>query len=80
MAYQLVSTPYRVGYPTSAVWSYRFAGISSQEGEKGMTLWYMEDDNKAHSVAESIDILEYSGQSEPVVASFDNRLTWKGLV
>lgn len=81
MAYQLVSTPYRVGYPTSAVWSYRFAGISSQEGEKGMTLWYMEDDNKAHSVASrSIDILEYSGQSEPVlVASFDNRLTWKGF-
>ena len=81
MAYQLVSTPYRVGYPTSSVWSYRFAGISDQEGEKGMTLWYMEDDNKAHSVSgRSTDILEYSGQSEPiVVASFDNRLTWMGF-
>ena len=81
VAYELISTPYKTGYPSSAMWSYRFAGISDVEGEKGQTLWYIEDGGKAHSASgRSIDILEYSGQSEPkVVMGMDNRFTWNGF-
>ena len=80
-AYQLLSNPYREGYPTSAMWSWRFAGISDAEGEKGQTLWYADDDRKTHSAQSgSIDIMEYSGQSEPVViAGLDNRFSWNGF-
>ncbi|MCI6549851.1 MAG: SusC/RagA family TonB-linked outer membrane protein [Prevotella sp.] len=81
LAYQLISTPYKVGYPSSALWSYRFAGISDVQGEKGQTLWYIEDNGKTHNAASrSISILEYSGQSEPKInMNMDNRLTWNGF-
>lgn len=81
MAYQLLSNPYRVGYPTSAMWSWRFAGISNETGQKGQTLWYIEDGGKTHSAqSKSISIMDYSGQSEPkVVAGFENRFAWRGL-
>lgn len=80
-AYSLISTPYKTGYPSSALWSYRFAGISDVEGEKGQTLWYVEDGGTSHNASgKSVDILEYSGQSEPkVVMGLDNRLTWNGF-
>jgi len=81
MAYQLLSNPFRVGYPTSALWSWRFAGISDQTGQKGQTLWYIEDGGKTHTAqSRGISIMEYSGQSEPkVVSGIDNRFTWKGF-
>ncbi|GAB1473011.1 hypothetical protein MASR2M69_04520 [Bacteroidota bacterium] len=81
MAYQLLSNPFRVGYPTSAMWSWRFAGISDQTGQKGQTLWYIEDGGKTHSAqSRGISIMEYSGQSEPkVVSGLENRFTWKGF-
>lgn len=81
VAYQLVSNPYRTGYPSSALWSYRFAGISDLKGEEGETLYYVEDGATSHSASgKSISILEYSGQSEPkVVTGMDNRFTWNGL-
>ena len=81
LAYQLINNPYRTGYPTSALWSYRFAGISDVQGEKGQTLWYVEDGGKAHNASnKSIDILEYSGQSEPkTIIGIDNRFTWNGF-
>jgi TonB-linked SusC/RagA family outer membrane protein len=81
-AYELVNyTPYKVGYPSSAVWSYRFAGISSDTGMKGETLWYGDNDVISHDAqSASISALEYSGQSEPTtIAGLDNRLTWNGL-
>ena len=80
-AYQLVSTPYMTGYPSSALWSYRFAGISNVEGEKGQTLWYIEDGATAHSASgRSVSILEYSGQTEPkTIMGMDNRVTWNGF-
>lgn len=80
-AYELISNPYVVGYPTSALWSYRFAGISDAEGEKGWTLWYSDNDRKSHSASSaSVDVIEYSGQAEPVViAGLDNRFVWNGL-
>lgn len=80
-AYQLTSNPYVEGYPSSALWSYRFAGISDQEGEKGQTLWYIEDGGKAHNAtSKSTNILEYSGQSEPkVIMGMDNSVRWNGF-
>lgn len=81
LAYQLVSTPYKIGYPSSALWSYRFAGISDVEGEKGETLWYIEDGGKSHNAStRSIDILEYSGQTEPKTeVGMSHRFTWNGF-
>lgn len=81
VAYQLVDNPFKIGYPTSALWSYRFAGISDQIGEKGQTLWQIEDGGKSHSASnKNIKILEYSGQREPkVVMGIDNRFEWNGL-
>ena len=80
-AYQLTSNPYVEGYPSSALWSYRFAGISDQEGEKGQTLWYIEDGGKSHYASgKSTSILEYSGQSEPkVIMGMDNSVRWNGF-
>ncbi len=80
-AYELLSNPYRVGYPTSALWSWRFAGISEADGEKGQTLWYSDNDRKTHSAQSgSVETMAYSGQAEPVViAGLDNRFTWNGL-
>ncbi len=80
-AYELLSNPYVVGYPTSAIWSWRFAGISDADGEKGETLWYVENGGKRHSAQSAgVEVMEYSGQSEPVViAGLDNRFTWNGL-
>lgn len=80
-AWRLIDNPYKVGYPSSAMWSYRFAGISDAEGEKGQTLWYGNDGNKVHGASnQNIDVLEYSGQSDPVtVVGFDNRFSFKGF-
>lgn len=80
-AYQLTDNPYVEGYPSSALWSYRFAGISDQEGQKGQTLWYVEDGGKSHEASsQSTSILEYSGQSEPkVVMGMDNSVRWNGF-
>ena len=80
-AYELTNNPYRVGYPSSAIWSYRFAGISDKEGEKGQTLWYGDNDVIKHSVqGNSIDVLEYSGQKDPVtVMGMDNRFSFKNF-
>ena len=80
-AYQLTSNPYVEGYPSSALWSYRFAGISDQKGEKGQTLWYIEDGGKSHNASsKSTSIMEYSGQSEPkVIMGMDNSVRWNGF-
>lgn len=80
-AYELTRNPYMVGYPSSAMWSYRFAGISDKEGEEGQTLWYGDNDAIKHHVqSNSIDVLEYSGQADPVtVMGMDNRFEFKGF-
>ncbi|MBQ7441151.1 MAG: hypothetical protein IJV52_06505, partial [Prevotella sp.] len=72
--------------PTCALWSYRFAGISSEAGIEGMTTYYIEpgEDGTPTTTtspgARSIDVLVYSGQSEPkVVMGMDNSFRWKGL-
>ena len=79
-AWQLVGSPYKVGYASSALWSYRFAGIDS-ETNKGCTLWYTSDGNKQHEAqGTGVDALVYSGQSEPkVIMGMDNTWRYKGL-
>lgn len=81
VAYELIETPYVVGKPASALWSYRFAGISDVEGEQGQTLFYIEDGGTSHdAAAKSTSILEYSGQSEPkVIMGMDNTVKWNGF-
>ena len=81
VAYELINTPYKTGYPSSALWSYRFAGISSEAGSEGQTLWYVEDDAVAHSAqGHDVSILEFSGQSDPkVVMGMDNTFVWNGI-
>lgn len=80
-ASELIENPYVTGYPSSAIWSYRFAGISDKEGEKGQTLWYVEDGGSAHMAYDcNTSILEYSGQREPkVIMGMDNSVKWNGF-
>ena len=80
-AWQLIETPYVVGKPASAMWSYRFAGISNEEGEQGQTLFYIEDGGTSHNATgKSTSILEYSGQSEPkIIMGMDNTVKWNGF-
>lgn len=79
-ASMLIRNPYKVGYPSSALWSYRFAGIDN-DVNKGETLWYTSEGNKQHSVSSSgTDALVYSGQSEPkIIMGVDNTLRYRGL-
>lgn len=71
------------GYPASALWSYRFAGIDdgSVSGSPGITLWYGDEGVISHGVSNSSpDVLEYSGQRDPkVVMGMDNRFEWNGF-
>jgi TonB-linked SusC/RagA family outer membrane protein len=78
--YELVENPYKKGYPSSALWAYRFAGIDSKTN-KGCTLWYDSDGNKQHHVQmSSVDALIYAGQSEPkIIMGMDNTWRYKGL-
>ena len=86
-AYQRFSNPYVVGYPTSALWSYEFAGISDAADSRGMTLWYgkVNEETGEKTVNTSaqgapVAALVYSGQTDPVVvAGLDNRFTWNGF-
>ena len=86
-AYERFSNPYVEGYPTSAIWSYRFAGIADNEEDRGETLWYREVDPETgertiatSASGASVDVLTFSGQTEPVViAGLDNRFVWNGF-
>ena len=86
-AYQRFSNPYVVGYPTSAIWSYEFAGISDAEDSRGHTLWYgkVNEETGEKNIGTSaqgapVDVLVYSGQTDPVViAGLDNRFVWNGF-
>lgn len=86
-AYELISNPYVEGYPSSALWSYRFAGISDGTKENGygaspgQTLWYGNDGIIQHSVQRhSTDIMEYGGQTDPkVIVGMGNEWQWKNF-
>lgn len=81
-ASEQLRTPFVKDYPVSALWCYRFAGISDQPGEEGQVLWYTEDGkSKMHKVSTlSPEVLEYGGQTEPkVIMGMENTFRWNGL-
>lgn len=80
-AYELISTPYKVGYPVNAMWSYRFAGIGDEPGRMGQVLFYGNNGAKIHGPAsQSVDVLEFSGQTDPKrIFAMDNSFRWNGL-
>ena len=85
-AYQLITNPYKKGYPSSAVWSYRFAGISDGTEENGYgagpgeTLWYGLNGTISHGPSGGPEILEYSGQTDPKrIIGIGNELQWQNF-
>lgn len=81
-AYQLLTNRFVKGYPASALWSYKFAGIDDGKiSGPGETLWYGEGGTISHSVQNaSTDVMEYSGQTDPkVIMGMDNRFEWNGI-
>lgn len=80
-AYALISRPFKPGYPVSTVWSYRFAKISDEPGQRGMQLYYGDNDVLLTTPSsQSPDILEYSGQREPkIIMGLDNNISWYGF-
>lgn len=81
-ASSLIGTKFKKGYPSSAVWAYRFAGIDDGTyGVPGQSLWYGKDDVISHGdYSASSDVLTYCGQLDPkIVSSLDNRIEWHGF-
>jgi hypothetical protein len=80
-AYDLVSLPYKTGYPVNALWAYRFAGIDDRPGLVGQSMYYVENGNTSHNASSaSVDVLEFGGQSDPkAIVGMDNQLRWNGL-
>ena len=83
-AWEVVESGFMTGYPTSALFSYRFAGLD-QTGEitdMGQPLWWTADGRKIDVLiqSEDIDCLVYSGQSDPKVSmAMDNTLRYKNF-
>ena len=79
-AFVLTQNPFKEGYPSSAMWSYRFAGIDA-ETYPGMTMWYNDKGEKVRwAMSSGIDALVFSGQSEPkYVMGMDNTLRYQGF-
>lgn len=81
-AYQLLSNRFVTGYPSSALWSYKFAGIDDGKiSGAGETLWYGDGGTISHSVQNaSTAVMEYSGQTDPkIITGMDNRFEWNGF-
>lgn len=80
-AYELISTPYREGYPVNALWAYRFAKIDDRPGLTGQSMYYVENGDIKHSAGSaSVDILDFAGQSDPkTIIGLDNQIRWNGL-
>ena len=76
-AYSLISSGFQIGYPTSAMFSYRHAGLDDQ----GQPLWWTADGRKTASITnESVNSVVYSGQADPKInAAMENTLRYKGF-
>lgn len=87
-AMELTSSGFKEGYPTSALFSYRYAGLN-QEGvgerqdELGQPMYWTEDGRKVFSIdiqMEPTGALVYSGQSDPkVTLAMNNSFHYKGF-
>lgn len=76
-----INSPFVEGYPSTALWSYRFAGIGEYQGEQGKSLWYDENGAKQGSVYRNTpDVLEYSGQTDPKhILGLNNEWSYDGF-
>lgn len=64
------------GYPAGAIFSYRFAGLSPQDGSPG----YYNSENEVSSYIGSIDALTFSGTNVPkYTGALTNRLSYKNI-
>ena len=73
----LIKSQFLEGYPTSALFSYRFAGIN----DEGQHTWYLPDGTTTTSISSApVEAVVYSGQTDPkVVSSMENTFSWNGL-
>jgi TonB-linked SusC/RagA family outer membrane protein len=76
-AEDLIRSRFQVGYPVSAVFSYRFAGMS----DKGFATWYNDEDEAMPATNDlTIDAAVFSGQSDPkTVWSMENQFKYRGV-
>ena len=71
--------PLKKGYPLSAFWSYKFTGLSHDNGYPTFKNASYEDMGGNGSV-DPTTFLVYSGQSEPdFTGGFNTRIRWKGF-
>lgn len=78
MAYQMMNSyPYREGYPVSALFSYRYAGLDDQ----GIATFYGDNDEvMTNPMRQTINVLVYSGKTEPsTIMGMDNHVEWNGF-
>lgn len=86
-AYELINNNFKTGYPTSALFSYRYAGLDQVgAGDSriglGQPLYWTADGRKVDDRIASADVnsLVYSGQSDPKFnMALDNTLNYKGF-
>lgn len=76
-AISTIFNQYVEGYPTSALWSFRYAGMS----DYGKVLWYGNDGAPVEmAFGEDPSVLTYSGQSEPRInLGMSNQFSWNGF-
>ncbi len=81
VAHQLVSNPYKTGYPVNAMWAYQFAKIDDRPGLVGQSMYYIENGDISHNASgRSVDILKFAGQRDPkTIIGFENQLRWNGI-
>ncbi len=84
----LTNNNFRVGYPTSALFSYRYSRLDP-EGESGTHQWmgqplyWTSDGREVHAdriFSSDVNSMVYSGQTDPKInMAMDNNLSYKGF-
>ena len=84
----LTNNNFRVGYPTSALFSYRYSRLDP-EGEPGTHQWmgqplyWTSDGREVHAdriFSSDVNSMVYSGQTDPKInMAMDNNLSYKGF-
>lgn len=84
-AYELWSTPYKKGYPVSAVWGLMYAGMTPVGNPNGSMHLYYTDQTRT-TTSSSVwssnpdDVCRFMGQSDPKVAiSWENKFRFKNF-
>lgn len=77
-ANQLVETPYKVGYPVSAIFSFPYAGLADNGAD---FLYWLDETNTTTTISnKSPDLVVFSGQSDPKYnVGMENKFRFKGV-